>query len=101
MKKKIIALTALASMWPIASYASGFDIPEIGVHIVQVSNASAPPQVIRRLDGYEAILPIGVATLRIARVEDPVHSGSDIRDASFRTGQQAEFYERPDPKAHE
>lgn len=46
---------------------SGFDIPEIGVHIVQVSNASAPPQVIRRLDGYEAILPIGVATLRIAR----------------------------------
>jgi hypothetical protein len=73
----IIALMAFAFVWPIASYAGGIDIPEIGVHlgvnIVQGPNkAPVTPQLIRRFDGYEAVLPMGIATLTIARVEDPV-----------------------------
>ena len=96
---------ALTPLWPIASYAGGIDIPQIGVHIganiVQASdNAPITPQVLQRLDGYEAVLPLGVATLRIARVKDPVPMGSDIRDAGFLATEQAEFYDQPDPTAH-
>jgi hypothetical protein len=106
MKTIFIALTALAPLWPITSHAGGIDIPELGVHlginIVQESNnAPITPQVIRRFDGYEAILPLGLATLKIGRVEDPVPSGSDIQDATFRATQRAEFYEQADPTAEE
>jgi hypothetical protein len=59
-----------------------------------------PPEVIQRLDGYEAILRFGDATLSIARLEAPVPSGSDVKDAGFRTAQQG-FYDHPGPAAHE
>lgn len=106
MKNSLTALMALAPLWPIASYAGGIDIPQLGVHIgisiVQApDNAPITPQVIRRFDGYEAILPLGIATLEIARVDDPVPLGGDIRNAAFRAIQQAEFYEQPDLTAHE
>jgi len=106
MKKSIIVSIALALVWPIASNAGGIDIPEMGLHIgINVvqgpDHVPVTPQVIRRFDGYEAMLPMGIATLRIARVEAPVPLGSDIRDTTFRSAQRAEFYEQPDPTAHE
>jgi TonB family protein len=101
VKNNIVAVAVFVSTWLVASHASALDIPELGVHIAQLPDASATPRVIRRLDGYQAIMPIGKATLTIARVDAPVPSSSDITAASFRIAQQAEFYEQPNPSAHE
>jgi TonB family protein len=96
MKRGIPAFVLLISLWSTAGYGEGMDIPELGVHIAEVASGSQTPEVAQRVDGYVATLHIGTAVLVIARVDEPVPSGSDIRDAAFRTAQRAEFYEQPD-----
>jgi hypothetical protein len=101
MKRGGIASILFTSLWPIAGYADGIDIPGLGVHIAEVPDGPHTLEVAHRIDGYLATLRIGKAALIIARVDAPVVSGSDIREASFRTAQRAEFYEKPEPAARE
>jgi TonB family protein len=89
----VIPSLALAFLWPVASRAQGVDIPELGVHIADAPGESSTPQLLRRFDGYLARLPIGKATLTVARLEDPVPPSSDVRDADYRATLQKEFNE--------
>jgi TonB family protein len=85
---------------PLASYAEGVGIPELGIQIADLPGGASKPEVIQRLDGYLAILRLGKATLTIARLEDPVSPGSGVRDARYRAAQQADFDEDLGPKPH-
>jgi hypothetical protein len=88
----LIASLALAFLWPVASHANGVDIPELGVHIAAAPSDSTP-KLLRRVDGYLAMLRIGKATLTVARLEDPVPLGSEVRDANYRASSSREFNE--------
>jgi hypothetical protein len=99
--KKIAAAVLLLPICPFVAYASGIDIPELGVHIAQLPDGAKPPQLIRRHDGYLAIVRIGQATLTIARVDEPLLAESDLGNADIRAAQRAEFYEPPDLKTQE
>jgi len=99
--KKIATAILLLPIWASATYANGIDIPELGAHIAQLPAAGGSIRVIRRNDGYLAIVPIGQATLTIARLDEPLPAGSDIGNAAFRAAQRAEFYESPVPQTQE
>jgi hypothetical protein len=85
---------------PVPSYHNKIEIPELGIHMTDLPDDVTTPQVIRRVDGYQANLRIRTATLTIARLEDPVPAGTDVRDAAYRAIQQAAFDEDFGPKAH-
>jgi TonB family protein len=97
LRMNIVLLGLLAS--PLASYADGADIAQLGVH-VESKDGTPAPEVFRRLDGYEASLRFGAATLSIARMDAMVPPGSDITDAAFRTAQQRDFNDYVGPEAH-
>jgi TonB family protein len=90
----------LASLWPLAACAEALDIPELGVRIPNLPPGTAKPEVYARVNGYSALLRIGTATLSIARVQEAVPAGSDVREASYRTAQEAAFYEDLGAKVH-
>jgi len=96
--RRVIVGLVLSGLWPLAGHADPLDIPELGVRIRDVPQGTAKPGVIPRGDGYTAIIRIGTATLNIARVEEPVAAGSDVKDANYRTAQQAAFNENFGPK---
>jgi hypothetical protein len=85
---------------PVANYHKIIEIPELGIHMSGVPDAVAPPEVLRRLDGYQGTLHFGTATLTIARLDDPVLAGSEVTDAAYRRIQQVAFDEDLGPKAH-
>jgi hypothetical protein len=104
---------------------TGTYIPELGV-VIPISRPNmTEPEVIPRVDGYFASLEVGRALddtddhpqgsehvlagcsqldmclkLSISRLEEPVPTGSDVRDSNYRTVQQAAFGEDLGPKVH-
>ena len=78
-------------IWPLASQASDFDIPELGIRLTDLPSGAAKPQVIERAGGYEATTGLGPAQLSIYREEDPVPAGSDVAQPNYRALLDAKF----------
>jgi len=100
VQRLTIACSALLCAWPAASRANTVDIPELGVQILGLPSNLDRPRVIRRFDGYSALLHIGTAKLSISRPEDPVSSDSDVRNAAYRTTLEADLGRDLGPKEH-
>jgi hypothetical protein len=100
VQRLTIACSALLWAWPAASRADTVDIPELGIQIPGLPSNLDRPRVIRRFDGYYALLHIGTAKLSISRPEDPVSSDSDVRKAAYRASLEADLGRDLGPKAH-
>ena len=96
-----IASLAFLVLCPLVVFAGPLEIPELGIRIANLPSGEIKPQVIRRVDGYEAILKLGAGTLTIARLDEPVSPGSSVGDAAYRAGQQADFNEDLGPQVYE
>jgi hypothetical protein len=81
------SILTIACLWPIVTRAAEMEMPELGIHLVDMPAGVEKPAVKRRIDGYTATLHIGTATLKIDRFDEAVPSGSDIKNDSFRTAQ--------------
>lgn len=94
----VAVVAVIATAWPVTGHTETLDIPELGVQVPNVPSGTSKPTVLAHVDGYSASLRIGTASLLIARVQEPVPAGSDIRDAGFRT--QVSFNDYLGPKFH-
>jgi Gram-negative bacterial TonB protein C-terminal len=84
----------LAFLWPGASCADAVDISEIGIRMLDLPSDATKPRVTEQFKGYLAALRIGEAQLTIFRLEDPVPSGSSVRDSGYRNTVQSDFGDR-------
>ena len=95
------ASLAFVVLCPLAAFAEPLEIPELWIRIANLPSGEIKPQVIRRVDGYEAILQLGAGTLTIARLDEPVSAGSSVGDAAYRGSQQDDFNEDLGPQVYE
>ena len=91
MQKPRAPWLALLFLWPLASYASDVDIPELGIRLTALPATASRPQVGEQPRGYQAETRLGSALLTIYRQDDPVPAGSDVAEPNYRAMLDARF----------
>jgi hypothetical protein len=80
---RILAVLLLVLL-PAVSRADVVEVPELGVKFSALPSGVSPFQVVERAAGYEAMAHLGIFSLSIYRLEEPVLAGADLRDARYR-----------------
>lgn len=80
---RILAVLLLVLL-PAVSRADVVEVPELGVKFSALPSGVSPFKVVERAAGYEAMAHLGIFSLSIYRLEEPVPAGADLRDARYR-----------------